>query len=228
MVHEQRVIAIAADYADALLVARRAQRVLLLFLVLIVLAQLAIFFTAHFAEGVLPKLSTASVQAGAVATSQPSVGSRTTADWLQYATAVSLYGGMILSILLVLTLFLTIHIMLVGRLIGVRDVTRSLVLSFVLLFLLMPWQTLLVTRSIDSAAFVLPGILYTWREISERVPLGTPSDIAVQILYWGRFVGLPIVGLIFLLLVQVRSGRGLKYALGEEEIIAADDRDLAR
>ena len=220
MPHETRVIAIAADYADALLVARRWRSLLLLLLLLIVLAQLAVFFTAHFSPGVLPRHD---VVTNVVPTTQ--APARTTADWLQYGTALSLFAGLICSILLTLTLFLTIHVMLVGRLIGVRDVTRALVVSFVLLFLLVPWQTLLVTQNLGKGDFVLPGILFTWREIDGRVPLVAGADIFAQTLYWGRFVAMPAVGLILILVVMARSGRGLKYALGEEEIIASDVDD---
>ena len=216
MVHEQRVVAIAADYADALLVARRWQRLLILFLVVVVLAQLAVFFTAHFAPGVLNG-------AAVTASTRPGVAGQPTPDFFHYLTAATLFAGMIAAILLTLTLFLTIHIMLVGRLIGVRDVTRALVLSFVLLFLLLPWQTLLVTQDLGRNDFVWTGILCTWREIVAKVLHRGDADVAHQVIYWIRFVGAPVVGLIFLLLVQVRSGRGLKYALGEEEIVPAGD-----
>jgi hypothetical protein len=222
MVQDQRVIAIAADYADALLVARRAKRLLVLLLVVIVLAHLAVFFTAHFAPDLIRR-------GDSVATTAPS-----RANWpdlLHYVTAATLFAGLIFSILLSLVLFLTIHIMLVGRLIGVRDVTRALITSFFLLILLVPWQTLLVTEQLGRADVVPPGILYTWREIAARVPIAGGAELVHQILYWARFAALPIFGLILLLLVQVRSGRGLKYALGEEEIVVdhpVDDRAIVR
>lgn len=216
MLQDQRVIAIAADYADALLVARRAKSLLVLLLVLIVLAHLAIFFTAHFAPDVLHR-------AVAGTTTQPSRWN--VSDFLHYLTAASLFGGIIFSVLLVLTLFLTIHIMLVGRLIGVRDVTRALTTSFLLLVLLVPWQTLLVTQGLTATDVVLPGILSTWREVSTHVPM-TGGEMGPQVLYWARFAAFPIFGLILLLLIQVRSGRGLKYALGEEAVVT--DRDDER
>jgi hypothetical protein len=209
MLHEQRVIAIAADYADALLVARRAKSLLVLVLVLVVLAHLAIFFTAHFAPDVLHRTVVAT-------TTQPARFNAP--DALQYVTSATLFLAVIFSILLVLTLFLTIHIMLVGRLIGVRDVTRALTTSFLLLVLLVPWQTLLVTQRMGATDAVPPGILSTWNEVSSRVPM-TGGDAFGQALYWARFVAFPVLGLILLLLIQVRSGRGLKYALGEEAVV---------
>lgn len=209
MLHEQRVIAIAADYADALLVARTAKRLLTLLLVLVVLIHLALFFTAHFSPDTLNR--------AVGSATQPATA--TAADFLRFITAATLFGSVILNVLLVLVLFLTIHIMLVGRLVGVRDVTRSLVASFVLLLLMIPWQTLLVTQSLGSSDAVIPGALFTWREVSERVIPHVSMDTMHQVLYWARFVAFPLFALFLLLRIQVLSGRGLKYALGEETVV---------
>ncbi|RYG83084.1 hypothetical protein EON77_07065 [bacterium] len=72
-----------------------------------------------------------------------------------------------------------------------------------------------------------PGILSTWREVASRVPMTTGDGFA-QALYWARFVAFPVLGLILLLLIQVRSGRGLKYALGEEAVLTDGDDHLRR
>jgi hypothetical protein len=212
--HTDRVVAIAADYADALLVFRRAKRALILLLVLMLLAQMAIFATAHFAPALLKP----------TATTQPNA-----ANWphiLHYATAVTLWLSMIFAALLVVTLFATIHVMLVGRLIGVSLVARAFTISAFLLLLLMPWQALLVTAGMGEADPVLPGVLYTWREISDRVPLPSTAATPDLVLYWARFAVFPFVALVMLLLVQVRSGRGLKLALGEEELLPPSADDL--
>jgi hypothetical protein len=148
-------------------------------------------------------------------------------DILHYATAISLWLSMIFSALLVVTLFATIHVMLVGRLIGVAYVARAFTLSMFVLLLLTPWQALLVTTQMSKSDFVLPGALYTWREISDRVlPHVTPATTPDLVLYWARFAVFPFVALVLLLLVQVRSGRGLKLALGEEELLPISSEDL--
>jgi hypothetical protein len=203
---QERVVAIAADYADALLVTRRAQRSILLVLLLILLSQIGLFAVAHFTD---------LLKAGTVAT-QPAVN---WSDWLGYATQASLYLAMIFGLLLVAVLFVTIHIMLVGRLIGVSYVTRAFTLAILLLLLLFPWQTILVTSELTKGDFVFPGVLFTWREVQGRVLGAHPTDMASQVLYWGRFVVMPLVAVVMLLVVQVRSGRGLKLALGEEELL---------
>jgi len=131
-----------------------------------------------------------------------------------------MFGGLVLSILLVLVLILIAHIMLVGRLIGVSPVISSLVVALFLALLLFPWQSLLVTSRIDSAGmdnanFVPPGILYSWSEVASRVH-ATPADVSGQVLYWARFVAAPVLAMILVLRVQIRSGRGLRQALGED------------
>lgn len=234
----ERVVAIAADYADALLVVRRAKRLLLLLLLLTLLGQIAIFACVHFgvikppadvAAAVNPVASRATTlpladgTVAAIGRPIDPAAASATSKWnlLTYATIATLTGGVVLGALLSLTLFLTVHIMLVGRLIGVAYVTRAFVLSLFLTLLLFPWQTLLATATIGGRDSVLPGVLYTWGEITSRVPF-TGGDTFQTILYWARFAGWPLVALIILLLVQVRSGKGLKLALGEEEVLAID------
>lgn len=228
-----RVVAIAADYADALLVFRRAKRTLLLLLILMLLAQIAIFAAAHFMPGVLhgssssaAAMPTTSLGDLAAAVQHPSSVSANWPHILHYATALTLWLSMILGMLLLLTLFATIHVMLVGRLIGVSYVARAFTLAAFVMLLLVPWQSLLVTTDMGKADPVVPGVLYTWREISERVPLASTAPMPDQVLYWARFAVFPLVALILLLLVQVRSGRGLKLALGEEELLPHGGDDI--
>jgi len=198
-------IATAADYADALLVARRAKRILTLILFVLLILQLGVFGVAHWTD----VLQT---------TSQPSTTPVATADMLAYASAVSLYLGMGCAVMLPLVLWITSHIMLVGRLIGVGAVVSALAWSLLLAVVLFPWQSILITAELSKTDFVIPGVLYTWREVAERVPL-TSSDLLATILYWGRFVGAPVIALIILLMVHVRSGRGLRVSLGEAPVV---------
>jgi hypothetical protein len=205
------MISVAADYADALLVARRVKRTMLLLLALILVGQIAIFATAQWSD---------ILRAGATPSTQPGVLSA--ANWpdvLHYVSSVSLYGAIVFNIVLLATLAMTIHIMLVGRLIGVALVVRAFVLAVLLLILMFPWQTLLVTEGFGRADFVPPGVLYTWREIETRVVPHASLDANTAVLYWARFLAMPIVAMVILLLVQKRSGKGLKLALGEEEIL---------
>ena len=50
MTAPDRTLATSADYADALLVARRAKKLLVLLILLMLLAQIALFFTARYTD----------------------------------------------------------------------------------------------------------------------------------------------------------------------------------
>lgn len=208
---QDRMITVAADYADALLVVRRVKRTMLLLLALILVAQMAIFALKHWSD---------LFQVGASPSTTPAVV--TAANWpdvFHYVSAVCLYGSVVFGLILLATLTITIHIMLVGRLIGVALVVRAFVLAALLFVLMFPWQTLLVTQDLGRADLVPPGVLYTWRELQERVPPHVAMDGNAALLYWARFLAMPVVAMIILLLVQKRSGKGLRLALGEEEIL---------
>jgi hypothetical protein len=50
---------------------------------------------------------------------------------------------------------------------------------------------------------------------------GNAPTIWVLILHWSRFVAFPLVTVIITLMIQVKSNRGLREALGEVDAIAA-------
>jgi hypothetical protein len=209
-------LATAADYADALLTARRTKNVVALLLLLLLLIQLGMFLSLKFWVGPqgIDKLfaSTAPTTAPttSIATSAPPV-----VDLLQYATSATLLGSLVLSVLLTLVLLLIAHIMLVGRLIGVASVISAVVTSLLLVLILFPWQALLVTQSLSNGNFIFPGVLFSWSELAARAH-ATPTNTLEQILYWARFVAWPVVAIILILRIQIRSGRGLRQALGED------------
>src|SRR4051812_33737946 len=104
-------IATAADYADAMLTARRAKNVLVLLVLLILLTQLGLFFTARYTNLLLPPPASLATPA-----TQPSAR---LADFLQWVVGASDFLGVLLTIVLSFVLLLIVNIMLVGRLIGV-------------------------------------------------------------------------------------------------------------
>jgi hypothetical protein len=63
----------------------------------------------------------------------------------------------------------------------------------------------------------VPGVLYTWPELSRDYDFSN-ADSRVATLKWARFIGFPVLAMIMLLVIQARSSRGLKYALGESEM----------
>jgi hypothetical protein len=203
-------IATAADYADAIMTARRAKNTLFLFLLLILIVQMTLFFLGR--NKVL-NYGGAEVSVESVATSQPTSAPMVSQEWvekLQYVVGITAYLGIVLTIVLAIVLLLIVKIMLVGRLIGVARLTSAFIWTVVLALLLFPWQAFWP----NDYKFKVPGVLYTWDELVHRVKYQTGvSDDSV--LFWARFVAFPAVALIILLSIQIKSRRGLQQALGE-------------
>lgn len=177
-------LAVNADYADALLTARRAKRVLFGLLLLILLAQLTTFFLVRLnkvqvgpdaappvASAGSEVTSAATTQSVLEVTTQPSGGvtvrtpigtarasNNLLAAVLEYVTDLSVFLGVILGIVLLVTIVLMTLIMLVGRLIGVTHVTSAVVWAALLMALLFPWQ-IFFNRSPDRAADAMVGTL---------------------------------------------------------------------
>ncbi|HLL90396.1 MAG TPA: hypothetical protein VK324_13940 [Tepidisphaeraceae bacterium] len=213
----------AADYADALLTARRAKSLLFFVLLICLLGQVAIFFLARYTA--VLDVSPAAID--------PAAGGSIAGGVLNYLLILGTFVGLVASLGLCLVLLLIEIIMLVGRLIGVARVTSAWIWSALLVVLLFPWQSFLISptgraptsRNVDE--YKVPGVLYTWTELSHP-DLGAKfkaEPLEVAILRWARFVGFPLVAVLMLLTVQVKSNRGLRQALGEspsEPMAAAD------
>jgi len=216
----QSAIATAADYADAMMSARRAKNWLFLLLLLALLGQLAIFFLVRYGVVHLPAapgaVSTVAAATQPAAPSSAAVSSPAAVALVRYFVGFTDFLGIILSALLAIVLLLLVLIMLVGRLIGVARVTSALIWCVVLGVLLFPWQAFLNWQQLSNG-FRLPGVLYTWFELIEpRVVSDLPLD--QSILLWARFVGFPVLAIIILLVLQAKSNRGLRLALGEAEL----------
>jgi hypothetical protein len=236
-------LAVAADYADAMMTARRAKNWLFILLLLVLLSQLAIFFLARLhilnlgGRVTMPEIvpatspTTAPVEGDSPATAPTSASSEQPKSYpvatiLRYVIPVENFLGLTLMIVLSVVLLLITLIMLVGRLIGVSHVTSAFIWSVLLLVFLFPWQSFLLTGPRDASpgasivsddpSFKIPGVLYTWPELAHDYEF--PTTGAAGILKWARFAGMPIVAVLLLLMVQAKSSRGLKYALGESDV----------
>jgi len=220
-------IATAADYADAMMAARRAKNWLYLLLLFVLVGQLAIFFLVRFKVISLPTAAIAATQPADAAATQPSPRPSLGLRMAQYLVALSDLLGIVFVIVLCVVLLLIVNIMLVGRLIGVSLVTGAFIWCVVLAVLLFPWQVFRnetdpPTDADESVVdFKLPGVLYTWRELTQDATVDwkfTGERWDRDVLKWARFAGFPIFALVLLLNVHVKSNRGLRVALGEAEL----------
>jgi len=240
-------LAVAADYADALLVARRSKNCLFLLLLLMLLLQIAVFCLYHFdAFHVVSKANPTTTPGIAVSITPAAVtpegqpasahGVEITLGLFRWVLNLTTFLGMTLVIVLAVVLLLTSIIMLVGRLIGVSHLTSAFVWCVFLAVVLFPWQSLLNSNSgtyegapslaAPGEAYTsparpdqrLPGILTTWTEVERTSRFEDKPVTAEVVLHWMRFVGWPVVAIVLLMIVQGKGTRGLRFALGEADI----------
>lgn len=154
--------AVAADYADAMLVARRAKRILGFFLWLILIIQLAIFFTARYVPAVRFHADVTSANSESKSTNvvvlthqagDSGTGRELYAPIFEHVIDATDVLGVVLGIVLPVILLLIIFVMLVGRLVGVAHMTSAFCWSIVFLVVLFPWQALWNNNALPGQAW---------------------------------------------------------------------------
>jgi hypothetical protein len=203
----------AADYADALLTAKRAKNGLFVVLLLILLVQLGLFFAVRYTK---------------ILRAPANPGGHNWLELIQYVIGLTDFFGIVLALLFAGVLCLILKVLLVGRLVGVTRLTSAVIWSMFLVLLLFPWQsflnnpTLTSDPNLNSLGLKLPGVLYTWAELTHP-QLGAAfagnGDLPFLILRWARFVAWPVVAILILLTVQAKSSQGLRQALGNEIVL---------
>lgn len=228
-------IATAADYADAMMIARRAKSALVLFLLLMLIAQIGIFVFARKTDSIIPASPSLAASVAVPATTNPSATTQPAAaagmlvPTLRYLTALIDFLGIVLVVVLAVVLLLITKIMLVGRLIGVAQVTSAFVWCVCLALLLFPWQAFLQNTDF-TGDFKIPGVLYTWPELvhpTMGAKFSSETFDSFSFLRWARFAGFPALSLILLLVIQAKSSRGLRAALGESELESAGELNIS-
>jgi len=191
----------AADYADALLIARRVKGNLCFLILAVVLAQMVIFLVARYTNLL------------ADAAAEPAMG----VLLLHYLVGVCGFVALVGVTVLILVLLLILAIMLIGRLVGVSQLTGAFIWCLVLAALLFPWQAFLADGGLATAEFRIPGILYTWGELlrDARFGLDHSAPWTVLLLKWARYIIFPLLALFLTLVIHLKSRRGLRQALGE-------------
>jgi hypothetical protein len=216
----QTSIATSADYADALLVARRGKHLLFLLLLLMLLGQIAVFFVARYTDVIATATTSAPAAVAAAATTTttsmattlPAAPTRAVIA-LNYFTSLMTFFGMMLPIVLAFDLLLIVNIMLVGRLLGLARTTSAFLWCLLLMVLMFPIQWFF-GEAVDATDFRLPGVLYSWNELVRYAKFPT-DDLRLAWLKWTRFLVAPLAAIILLAIVQIKSNRGLRQALGE-------------
>jgi hypothetical protein len=201
----QSAIATAADYADAMITARRAKNLLFAIILVMLLIQLGLFMVARYHVDLTPGVADQSTASDRLLH---------LIDKMKYLVGLIDFLGVAAPVLLAVVLLLLTAIMLVGRLVGVSHLVSAFLWCVVLIVMLFPWQAFLINETFTSPEFKFAGVLYNWPELVDRARI-QPSGAAMSIAFWGRFVVAPVIALILLSTIQMQSRRGLRMALGE-------------
>jgi len=205
----------ATDYADPTPTTRPARTIFALALAIILIIQIVLFILVHFTSKLDNYITrdslSSSVQSSPPATSPAPSFPR---KFFKYTIGLTAYFGLIFSILLSLMLLLILNVMLIGRLIGVSPVTTAFILSLIVLLFVFPWQAILNNQDLTGQEWKVPGVLYTWDELAYHGHFQTSEQ--GSLMRWVRFLLMPIITLILTLTILLKSGRGLRMALGEE------------
>ena len=201
-----------AEYADALIAARRAKFTLFVVLTAAIIIQLVLFYFLRYPKVTIPPPD--------LKPTPPAILN----ERMQYAIGLLDFAGMVGSILFSLTILLLLHIQLAARVLGVGRVTSSFILSLLVALLMFPWQAVMNNPAINAdpvqnaIGMKIPGVLYTWAEVHDpKIGAGfvvDPGNWSGNVLHWARYVGFPLVTLILLAIAQIRSSRGIRQSLG--------------
>lgn len=179
------------DYAAALIPARRAKSCMVIILLLILVGEVTLFFLYHEHPQWQPRGQ----------------------DLLRYLTGLFEFGGVVLSLTLMIDLFLIVHILLAARLAGTAQVVKATLWSAILALLLFPWQAFLENAAFTSTDFKIPGVLFTWDELLARGRWNLSSlNFWEELLRWSRFVIFPSLAAMVVLVIQIHTAWGLKRA----------------
>ena len=129
---------------------------------------------------------------------------------------------MVTAVLYSLTILFSLKISLIGRLGGINHISRAFFLSLFALVFLLPWQRLFGDIPAETLwrEFLIAGAIYTPQALA-RVshPSADQAEAMWALLYYVRFVGWPVIVLIFLTFAQIRTVRWARATLRRLEVV---------
>jgi hypothetical protein len=196
----------AADYADAIIIGRRAKNILFTLTLVLLVGQLTMFFLCRYKF--------------------PPDANDHRLDVIKYGIGLVDFIGVAAPIVLAIDLVFLTQIMIAGRLLGVARMLSAFLWTVVLLVLLFPWQAFLINQTFTSPEFKVPGVLYTWAEFVARVRVHPLPLWPKGILFWGRFALWPVAAILILVHIQLQSRRGINSAIGKSKFVPISDEPL--
>jgi hypothetical protein len=214
----------AADYADALIVARRVKTTLCVLLFFVLGATLTLFALLRY----VPSMQSL--------TDYPPPAADTTGGYeralLQYLVGLLDFAGLVLPALLVAIVVVLLLVQVVARVVGAGRSVSAFAWAVLLAVLLFPWQAVLnnPVNTVDPTASAIgmkvPGAIYTWAELSHPTlgahfaEVNAPGgDKVMAVLHWARFAAFPLLAMIIVGVVHTKTERGLRQSFGTDVVV---------
>jgi len=214
-----------SEYVDAMKSVRLAKNIFLLLMILAVLVVLAGFVVLSFTD----KLDACHGPATAMAPADAAVAAEAAAVWDKaFGLAMDLgkFLAPVAAALMVFTLFLGVMVALVGRLGGAGHLVGALFWALILVAVLVPWQGLFHSPYVNGALYSLPEAA---TEAGKVVKGWSAAQVTAmdRILYYARFLGYPIIAVLFWVVVQVRFAAGYRKVLADALVTDSPQRSPA-
>ncbi len=235
MTQPTNTLVAAADYADALIVARRVKTFLCVLIFLVLGSTLTLFALLRYVPSMRPI-----TDAVPVADVAPAEGhTAAIRAGLQYFVGMLDIAGLILPALLVAFVGVILLVQVVARVLGSGRTTGALAWAVLLAVLLFPWQAVLnnpvntADPMANAIGMKIPGVIVTWAELSHPTlgarfaEVNVPdTDKVMACLHWARYGLFPLLAMIVLGIVHTKTERGLRQSFGTDVIVPMTDEGI--
>ncbi len=223
------------QFSEAFAIVKRAKNVFWWVLLLCLLVQLAGFVMVRFTNYVSPRLGQSAqtpathvqvkadnvvlaaesstqpattapaIKCETLATQQPSVQERPWYHVFCWLMPTSMFLGVIVGLLLILTLMWTVKLALLARASGMEGYMSGFFWSLIFWVLVIPWQHVMRGQIFVGATFSLQDLLNGTTDL-----LAGDGGRWADLFYYARFAAYPAIAVIVLLIVQSKFAAGYK------------------
>ena len=206
------------EFHLALATTRCAKNVFWCLILVALLGQLTAFVLVDFVGLLNASPAAATSQPASQPASRPIVTPATPSDetaemWsvvLNWTLPAGRFIALLSCLLLVLTLMFAVKLALQGQTGGVAGLIAAFYWSLILLALLIPWQQVL------PGSTLVAGAMHNLGELQLGRARASGGSVLATLLYYVRFLAMPILTLCVLLIVAGRWNKGFRIARGVE------------
>jgi len=206
------------EFHIALATTRCAKNIFWYLILVALLGQLTAFVLVDFVGLLNASSPEATSQPATQPATQPAIKAATESDetaemWavvLNWTLPTGRFVALVGCLLLVLTLMFAVKLALHGQTGGVAGLIGAFYWSLILLVLLIPWQQVL------PGSTLLAGAMHNLSELRIGRTRASGGSVLATLLYYARFLAMPILTLCVLLVVAGRWNKGYRIARGVE------------